>query len=206
MDNQQNINYQPQNEQPQVVQPQWQYQSGQLQPQNYPPQSPVQPTTENNQQSNNDGSLASWSASEFIAHDKPKNWYFILFIIAIVLSALIYLITREIFSVIIVLVLSAAMAVYGRVKPRVLAYAIYPDGFKVGDKLYPYSVFRSFSIMDDTNIPSLQLLPQKRFMVPISVYCTPADIDAIADILGEFLPYEHKERDMIDKFSSRIRF
>lgn len=206
MDDRQNINYQPQAGQPQVVQPQWQYNSGQLQPQNTPPLSPVQQAANDNTQTNNDGSLATWSASEFIAHDKPKNWYFLLFILSIATSAVIYLITREIFSVIIVLVLAAAMAVYAGVKPRVLKYGIYSDGFKVGDKLYPYTVFRSFSVMDDTSIPSIQLLPQKRFMVPVTVYCNPGDIDAIAEILGEFLPYEHKERDMIDKFSSRIKF
>lgn len=209
MDNQQNINYQPQSDKPEVVQPQWQYQSGQLQPQANPNPASAAPNAQNSSQQakpNDDGSLASWSASEFIAHEKPKSWYFVLFLGSVVAAALIFLITREVFSVIMVLVLATALAVYAGVKPRVLSYAIYPEGFKVGNKLYPFVTFRSFSVMDDTRVPSIQLLPQKRFMVPISVYCNPSDIDAIADILGEFLPYEQKERDMIDKFSSRMRF
>ena len=206
MDDRQNINYQPQNGQPQVVQPQWQYQSGQLQQQQNPtPQPTVQPTT-SQPTAEDDGSLASWAASEFVAHEKPKSWYFILFILTVATAAVLFLITREIFSVVMVAVLALALAVYGGVKPRVLKYAIYPEGFKVGDKLYPFATFRSFSVIEDSRTPSIQLLPQKRFMVPISVYCNPADIDAIAEILGEFLPYEQKERDMIDKFSSRIRF
>ena len=206
MDDRQNINYQPQNEQPHVVQPQWQYQSGQLQQPQAPPASPTPQSTTSQPQPQDDGSLATWSASEFVAHEKPKSWYFILFIGAVVTAAILFLITREIFSVVMVIVLALALGVYGGVKPRVLMYAIYNDGFKVGAKLYPYSTFRSFSVIDDTRTPNIQLLPQKRFMVPISVYCNPADIDAIAEILGEFLPYEQKERDMIDKFSSRIRF
>lgn len=225
MDDQQKINYQPSNEQPQVVQPQWQYQSGQLQPlQNsapslapQPQQPPLQPQSlqpqpQSEQQSieqpqaSDDGSLVSWSASEFIAHEKANNWYVVLAVLAGLSAVIIYVITREVFSVVVVVVMAIAVAVYGGIKPRTLRYAIYPEGIKVGEKLYLYQVFRSFSVMDDTQIPSIQFLPQKRFMVPISVFCAAADIDAIVSILGEFLPYEHKERDTIDKLSSRFRF
>lgn len=206
MDNQQNINYKPEDGQPQVVQPQWQYQSGQLQPQSNPLPAAPQPLQQPQNQQMDDGSIVSWSASEFIAHEKPKSWYLKLALVATFGSAVIYIITREIFSVIVVVVLSVALGVYGGVKPRTLKYSIYPEGIMVGDKIYPYESFRSFSVLDDTQTPSIQFLPQKRFMVPISIYCSSRDVNAISEILGEFLPYEHKERDMVDKISSRIKF
>jgi hypothetical protein len=211
MENQLN-NTQPDNDAPKVEQPQWQYQSGKLQLQNEPTpnvwQQQVLPQDEkpSNELSENNNALASWSASEFIAHDKPSNWYIILATLTILSSVVIFIITREIFSVLVVVVMAFAVGVYGGVKPRTLTYEIFPDSIRIGGRDYPYTSFRSFSVIEGTSIPSIQLIPQKRIAVPISIFCTAADIDAIVAILGDFLPYEHKERDPIDKISSRFRF
>ena len=186
---------QKQQEQPQVAQPQWQYQSGQLEPQQNPEQ-PVQGAD----------STKRWTASEFVSHEKNGSWYIALSFIAVVVAGLTYLITREIFSIIVVLILAVALGVFGALKPRTLDYAIAPDGVTVGNKHFPYETFRSFAIIEDAPVPSIQLLPQKRFMVPITIYFDPNDGDEIIDTLGQFLPFEHKERDMVDKISSRIRF
>lgn len=129
-----------------------------------------------------------------------------LFLIALVVAGITFAITKEIFSIVVVLVLAIALAVVGGLKPRTLDYAIAPDGVTVGDKHFPYDTFRSFAIIEDAPVPSIQLLPQKRFMVPITIYFDPSEGDEIIDTLGQFLPFEHKERDMVDKISSRIRF
>lgn len=176
-----------------------QYTSGQLgqtQPQNFS-EGVVAPTQ--------NGEI-SWTASEFIAHEKNGSWFAMLIAGAIILGAVVFLITKEWISLIAIAVLAAAIGVFGAVKPRELRYSLSQDGITVGEKHFAYSVFRSFAVLDDGAMVSIQLLPQKRFMVPISVYLDPAQADDIIDAIGEYLPFEHRERDLTDRLSSRFRF
>ena len=192
-----------QNEGPKVIPPQWQYQSGQLEQATAPvsQQSPVSQEVQND-----DSSLVRWTASEFVSHEKSIGWYLILGFVALLVAAILYFVTKELFSIAVVLILAVALAVFGNLKPRTLDYAILPDGIQIGDKHFGYATFRSFAVIEDGPVPSIQLLPQKRFMVPITIYFAPTDIDAITETLGDYLPFEHKERDFVDKISSRIRF
>jgi len=179
--------------------PEWQYQSGQLEQTAVP--------ADNTPHQGHKGPLVSWSASEFVSHEKAASWYLFLGIIAVVVAGAIFLITREVFSTIVVIVLAAALAVFGNLKPRTLEYVIDESGIQIGDKFLAYSDLRSFAVVeDDASMPSIQLLPQRRFMVPITVYFAPPDEDIIVSTLGNFLPFEHKKRDAVERWSSRIRF
>lgn len=190
---------QQQRDQPQVVPPQWQYQSGQLEQQAGPP-------TEESQVVDSDEGYIRWSASEFVSHEKSSGWFLALGAIAVLVAAILFLFTREIFSVVVVLVLAVALGVFGTIKPRILDYTITPDGISIGEKFFGYDTFRSFSVIEDGPAPYIQLLPQKRLMAPITIYFNPANGDNIIELLGSFLPFEHKERDLVDKITSRIRF
>lgn len=197
-----------QNQQPGVIQPQWQYQSGQLEQQGGFDQTLIQQPVEPSEPSAavDTDQAVRWTASEFISHEKSGSWYILLGVTAVILSAVIYFFTKEIFSVVVVIVLAAALGVFGALKPRTLDYAIYPDGLQVGEKHFTFDMFRSFAVIEDAPVPSIQFLPQKRFMVPITIYFAPNDADTIIETLGEFLPMEQKKRDFVDKLSSRIRF
>jgi len=185
--------------QPQVIGQQWQYQSGQLEQPQAP--EPVARTPS----ADEDGTIR-WSASEFVSHEKSPFWYVALVAAAVILAAVMYLATKEIFSIVVVAVLAVALGVFGALKPRTLDYAIDGSGVTVGEKHFPYDTFKSFAIIEDAPIPSIQLLPQKRFMVPITIYFAPTQQDDIIDTLGQFLPFEHKKRDNVDKITSRIHF
>jgi hypothetical protein len=189
------------NQQPQVEQPNLQYQSGQL-------EQPIAPTAEQTlEETVSDGKpLVSWAAPEFVSHEKSAKWYIVLALVAAIFAGVMFVFTREIFSVIVVAVLTVAVGVFGNIKPRDLDYAIFGDGIQVGEKHFSYATFKSFAVIDGEQAPSIQLLPQKRLMVPITIYFAPADTDIIVETLGDFLPFEHKERDFVDKISSRIRF
>ena len=200
----------PQNQQPQQVfspgqttpSPQpapLQYTSGQLGQQQNPnfSEGAVEPTQ---------NGVISWTASEFVAHEKNGSWFAMLIAASLIIGGVVFLITREWLSLIAIAVLAAAIGVYGAVKPRELRYSLAPDGITVGDKHFAYGVFRSFAIIEDGAMVSVQLLPQKRFMVPISVYLDPTQADDIIDAIGEYLPFEHRERDLTDRLSSRFRF
>lgn len=176
-----------------------QYTSGQLEQQQAPD------FTQGVAEVKQDGAV-SWTASEFIAHEKNGSWYAMLIAGAIITGIIVFIVTREWFSLVAIAVLAAAIGVFGNLKPRVLNYAVAPDGISVGDKFFDYNTFKSFAVIDDGAMVSLQLLPQKRFMVPITVYLDPTQADKIIETLGEYLPFEHRERDLTDRISSRFRF
>jgi hypothetical protein len=179
--------------------PQLQYTSGQLEQAQTFSQEPA-PHFEAE-----DGVVA-WSASEFISHEKNGSWFAMLIAGSLILGIAIFVVTREWFSLIAIAILAAAIGIFGNLRPRVLEYSIDPDGIGIGEKHFRHEEFRSFAVIEDGAMPSLQLLPLKRFMAPITMYLDPAQADTIIDTLGAYLPFEHRERDFVDKLSSRFRF
>lgn len=183
---------------------QWQYQSGNLAPINN-----IQESTSNNQPDpapTLPAESISWSASEFVQHEKPGSWYVYMSVAALILAAGIYFATKEIFSVVVIILIAAAFGVFGAVKPKVLEYAVGPSGIQVGNKHFNYEEFRSFAVLVEGALPGIQLLPHKRLALAITMYCEPKNADKIIEIIGLYLPFEHRDRDLMDKFASKIHF
>ena len=148
----------------------------------------------------------SWTASEFIAHHKSAGWYLLVILGGAALTALVFLLTRDTISAIMIAVVAITAAALGARKPRVLNYSVDNRGITIGNKGYPYDLFKSFAIVDEESITSIYLVPLKRFMPAISIYYEPKDEERIVDVVGSYLPEEHHERDMIDKLMRKIRF
>jgi hypothetical protein len=151
------------------------------------------------------GSIA-WTASELIAHSKTPGWYGTLFAAAVVIAALVWFFTKDIFSSVIVVLALGVLAAYASRTPRELEYAVDEEGLMIGQKHYDYASFKSFSIIPEGHFSSIELMPLKRFSPPITIYYDPADEDAIAGALASHLPFEHHKRDAIDQLMRRIRF
>lgn len=148
----------------------------------------------------------SWTASEFIAHHKTPTWYAGLFGVAVVVAALIWLLTRDIFSSVVVIVAVGMLAAYASRSPRELRYAVDDNGITIGEKQYAYSSFRSFSVIEDGAFSSIEFMPLKRFSPPTTIYYDPNDEDAIAGAIARHLPFENRQRDAIDALMHKIRF
>ncbi|MEI6237340.1 MAG: hypothetical protein WCP03_01945 [Candidatus Saccharibacteria bacterium] len=151
------------------------------------------------------GDSVSWSASEFVLHEKTSGWHLLVGIGSVVLAIAVYFLTKSLFGAVTIVIVGVMVSIFGNLKPRVLDYVVSPEGITIGEKHYEYILFRSFAVIDSPH-PNLQLMPQKRFAVPITMYFTPDDEDRIVDVLGEYLPFEHQERDFVDKLSARLRF
>lgn len=147
-----------------------------------------------------------WTASEFIAHDKTPKWYASLFGVAIVVAALIWLLTHDVISSAVVIVAVGMLASYASRSPRELPYAVDDRAITIGEKQYDYSLFRSFSLIDDGAFSSIEFMPLKRFSPPTTIYYDPKDEDAIAGAIAQHLPFEHRQRDAIDLLIHKIRF
>ncbi len=148
----------------------------------------------------------SWTASEFIAHDKSFGWYAALAAGALALAALVYFISRDLISVSVVIIAALMLGVYGGHKPRQLEYRIDTDGLSIGKKHFGYDDFRSFSVLPEGAFSSIVFMPMKRFAVPTTIYYAPEDEDRIASMLSSYLPFEERDHDAIDRLMHRIRY
>lgn len=148
----------------------------------------------------------TWTASEFVANEKTARWYMLLAIAAGVVSAIIYLLTRDIISSGMIVIVAILFGIFAARKPRVLEYKLNEAGLTIGAKFYPYDVFKSFSVLEEGAIDCIWLMPLKRFMPVISVYFPSESGEKIANLLSQFLPYEEMQHDVVDRFMRKIRF
>jgi len=147
-----------------------------------------------------------WTASEFIAHNKTFGWYALLGVVAIVFAGFIFLLTKDKFSTIVILIVAGTFAFLAARKPRELHYEVNVKGIQIGDKFYPYTFFRSFSIVKEGAAESIWLMPLKRFMPILTIYFEPKDEQKIIDVLAQSLALENHQLDLVDQLMHRLRF
>lgn len=148
----------------------------------------------------------TWTASEFIAHDKSAGWYFGLAGAAIVIAGLVYLVTRDTISALVVLVAAFALGILGARKPRQLQYQLSFEGVQVGSKYYDFNAFRSFSVVPEGAFSSVVFMPLKRFAPLLTIYYAPEDEEKIINLLSNRLPFEERKADAVDSLMRHIRF
>jgi len=152
------------------------------------------------------GEKVAWSASEYVANPRGTTWFIGLAGLSLLIATIIYLVSSDWISTIAILVLGIAVGVFSSRKPRVLEYSVDQKGIQVGDKHYPYAMFRSFSIMEKGIFGSIYLMPLKRFMPPIEAHFDLKDQPKITAVLGDYLPFEERSPDFVDTLSDRLRF
>lgn len=148
----------------------------------------------------------SWSASEFVAHDKSILWYLSLSAITLVVTVLIYILTRDKISALVIVVAGGTLAFYAGRKPRLLNYKIDNSGLTIQDKLFSFNTFKSFAIVEDSAIPNIVLMPLKRFMPALSIYLDPATREEVTKVLSERLPQDLHHQAIVERFMQRVRF
>ena len=147
----------------------------------------------------------SWEASEYIHHDKGFMWVLGLIGCAVAMVALAVWLQAWTFAALIV-VMAVALGVFAFRRPHVLRYTLDGEGIRVGEKFYGFEQFRAFGILGDGAFYTIMLLPTKRFAPAINVYFDEADGEKIVDILGERLPMEKVELDLVERLTRRLRF
>lgn len=182
--------------QPEESAPRWQYQSGQLRATGGQDYSQTKETTNKS---------ISWSAPDSLGLQKSSRWYILLISLAIIVSVVSYLLTKDLVTVAVICVATVAIIFYTKSKPHNLDYSLGRKGLDIGQKHYGFEAFKSYHVLED-RLPTIQLMPQRKFMLPISVYFTPDDGEKIINILGEHLPYENKKQDLLDRVISKFHF
>lgn len=147
-----------------------------------------------------------WKASEFIDHQKSAVWLLGLAAIGFVVAIILYFLTKNIFSSVVLILAAISFGMFAFQKPRTLDYTLLPNNIKVGQKTYSYDDFRTFSIMQEGAFYSIFLEPVKRFMPPLTIYFAAEDGERIFDILASRIPHQEKLPDPIERLMQRIRF
>jgi len=188
-----------QDEQPAGVQPEsnWQFNSEGGQ---------VLGPARNNVNTESDDEAISWTASEFIEHDKGFGWFALLGVGAALLMAVTFLMTRDLMSTLVVFVVIVCFGAFAVRKPRTLPYRIDDVGLHIDKKTYYYHQFKSFSLIQEGGVHSLQLMPLKRVMPQLNIYMDPSDEEKIVNVLANYLPIEPHEPELIDRLMRRLRF
>lgn len=149
----------------------------------------------------------SWTASEFIIHEKNTSWYFALAAITAAVAGGVFVLNHHDYaSVALIIVAAIIFGVFAARSPRVLSYAIDNQGISIDNKLYSYTLFRSYSLLQEGAVHSIVLLPMKRFMPPLTIYFAPEDEEKIITVLGPHLANNQRGHDLIDKLMRKIRF
>ena len=148
----------------------------------------------------------TWTASEYISHEKNAGWYTGLGAIALVVAVLVYLFTKDMVSSAVVIVSALLLGVYGARKPREIQFSIGPDTVTIGNKQYHYGEFRNFSIVDEDAFSSIVFMPLKRFSPLLTIYYAPEDEDRIVAMLADRLPMDEHKLDAVERLLRRIRF
>lgn len=152
------------------------------------------------------GDGVSWTAAEFVAHDKSVLWYGALALVGFVAAALIYFLTKDKITASIIAIAFLAFGIFAARKPKEQQYAIDMQGLHVGQRSYSLQGFKSFSIAEDVGGASIVFMPLKRFMPALTIYLAPGSEDEVADYLSQLLPYEQHRQDAVDSLMKRIRF
>lgn len=160
---------------------------------------------DNNAQSSQD-ELLSWTASEFVAHQKDSAWYGYAVAAGIGVAAVVFLFTRDVFSTAMVIIAAGIFIAAAARPPRVLSYSLSNKGVTIANKFYPYEKFKAFSVINEGAFHSITLDPLERFMPSLTVYYDPADEKKIADVLNIHLPYQERQQAPVDRLMRKIRF
>ena len=147
----------------------------------------------------------SWSAAEYIEHDRSRRWYLMLVVGATVLALVaIFLLKDWIFAVLIV-VMSVVVVMFAKRPPHEINYTLTQEGLLIGQKFFAMDSFRSFGLVKEGAIWNVRLISNKRFVPPVTAYL-PDDVgEKVVDVLGALLPLEDIELDIVDKLVSRSK-
>ena len=148
----------------------------------------------------------TWTASEYIDHTRGAGWYLSLVAGTVVLSVAVYLLTKDYFAGGVIVFMAVILGIFSTHKPKQVTYELSSSGLKAGEKNYPYSLFKSFTIIRENALCSLNLIPIKRLMPTLSIYFDPAQEQKIIGVVGNHLAYEEGGLDTIEKLSRRLRF
>lgn len=154
---------------------------------------------------NDDSVLIRWEAPEYAHHERSAIWYVIFGFVTLVLVIVAILIIKSITFAILVPVMAIALFVYTQHAPEVIRYTLSRKGLHINDKLFTYSQFKSFGVVEHNGMHSVVLVPRKRFQLGQTVYFPTEVGEQLVDMLAARLPMKELSPDALDRLLARLR-
>lgn len=150
--------------------------------------------------------VIEWQAPEYEFHPKTPNWYWSIFIIAAVL-ALLALFTQNFLIVILILVATFSIMLYGGRRPALIKFAITHRGVRFHDRLYPYDYLKSFWVLESGRGRKL-IVESGRVVLPHIILPLAPQLNAehLREYLKQHLPEVRQEESLGDILSDYFGF
>jgi hypothetical protein len=146
----------------------------------------------------------TWTASEFIAQHKNGEWYMGLIFGVAALCALVLILTRDIVSVIAIILVVSLYVVLIKGHPRQRSYRLDHSGITIDQKFYSFSGFKSFSLTQEGAIGCITFMPLKRLLPELPVYFAMADGEKIIKVLAGSLPNDQRKEHGLDRLTRKL--
>ncbi len=150
--------------------------------------------------------LYEWSASEYMHHEKTADWFFAAGIIAFGFLVLAIILKNALF-VILLIVATFSIFILGNRPPRLVVFAITSRGFKIDNRLFPFSTLDHFWLnYDPPQTKELYIVSQKMLMPQITIPLGHTDPNEIREHLAKFLEEKEIEEPMSHIIARFLRF
>lgn len=147
-----------------------------------------------------------WLAEEYEYFEKSSNWFWMIIIMSVALSAISFILDNLLFGILIFLS-GVALALYGIKKPRIVEFSITSQGIKIENKLFVYSNLDSFWLhYSPPFYKLLSLKSKKTFMPHISIPLGDADPNVVREILIKFMKEKQEEEPFLENIMKKLRF
>ena len=154
----------------------------------------------------NEEPLLKWSSPNGFFNSKNVIWYLGLIVITLVISALVYLFTKDKITTGVIIVSGILIGIYASKKPRLTDYQLTTHGFTINGRYYSFGSYRSFAVVHHGESSSLVLTPLKRFMPYMYIYFPGDMTEKIQTAFTSALPLETSRQDFIDNLLRKIGF
>jgi len=146
--------------------------------------------------------LYEWEASEFSQNTGWSIWIWL-----VLLAAAGWAVWAKQWIGLGTLVMVAVVVFLSKnMRPRTFHHQITDAGVMVGDKLYSYDKLKAFWVVLDGEARSLNLLPDRKWGLLLTLQLGDANVDKVREALLKFLPEEgSRGEDTVDKVGRIFR-
>jgi hypothetical protein len=145
-----------------------------------------------------------WQAPEYLQERRSPWWFIGFWVVVLILMVLAVVVIRSWSFAILIPAMAAALTIYSHRPPRQLNYVLSSKGIYINEKLHPMSEFRSFGVIQEDSLPSIMLIPVKRFRPGLTIHFPNEAGEVIVDMLGSRIPMQNIKLDVFDKLIRQL--
>jgi hypothetical protein len=150
--------------------------------------------------------LLRWQAPEFLFFEKDRKWFLLAALAGVgVLGVALFF--RQWIAALLVLATGAVVYQHAGRAPREMEYVITKLGVQVGEKLYPYNQLKSFWLIYEPPVRTLNLQMTRRLAPQVVIQLGDTDPVSVKSVLSKHIPEEPRRgEDWIDRLARLVRF